>query len=1590
MVVRIQMKAVLAALVFLTEAITGFGAEPGRKMLPGHVIPATARLTAEGSLPATNILRLAIGLPLRNQGELDGFLQQLYDPANTNFHKFLTPAEFTARFGPTEADYAAVRNFAETNGFTVTGTHPNRVVLDVTARVADIERAFGVKLHRYRHPSESRDFYAPDVEPSLDLSLPIQHLSGLDNYSLPRPKSVVRSLATVSPANPLGGSGPVINGSATYIGNDFRAAYVPGTALAGSGQSVALLQFDGYYLSDIASYLATANYSTSLTNTLVNVPVNGGVSTPGSGNSEVCLDIEMVLSMAPGVSKIYVYAGPNGGTSWPTILSKIANDNLARQVSCSWGATSPGAPDPTSEGIFKQMAAQGQSFFNASGDSDAFVSGIPFPSESTNITQVGGTTLSTTGPGGAWSSETAWNWGGGTGTSGGVSANYGIPSWQQGISMTANHGSTTMRNVPDVALTGDNVYVAYNNGSFNSFGGTSCAAPLWAGFMALVNQQAAIMASPPVGFVNPAIYAIGKGGSYNACFHDTANGNNYWTSSPTNFPALTGFDLCTGWGTPNGTNLINTLVSPVYFTAITNAGWTLLAESATPANGAIDPGETVTVSFTLQNQGTLASGNLAATLQTNAGVLAPSGPQTYGALAALGGFTNKPFTFTAAGACGSNLVATLQLQDGTNDLGTASFTLPLGEVSTNRVQTFAQNFDGVAVPALPSGWTTVNISGTAAGWETTTAAFDASPDSAFIADPVNPGQNALVSPLIPVAGTNAQLSFRHSYSLEYHGQTYYDGGVLEIQIGNGTFTDILTAGGSFAAGGYNGAITTSSDNPIGGRSAWVGSSSGWKTVTINLPASAVRQNIQLRWNCATDTGNNGGSAVGWNVDSVAIADGIFSCLSVFTDIAVSQSLAANSLQAGQNLVYTLAVTNLGPQSAANVVVTDALPANATFISAPGGNYSSGKVVFSVGTLPAGGLTNCTLTLAPGSGSVFTNVASVATVTPEISTANNGATLVATQAVYNPPVITVPPAAQNIQCGSNASFGVTVTGTPPINLQWTVDGSPIAAATNTSLSLTNVHLPSHTVAVTVTNLYGSATSSVPLTVQDTLAPVITLNSTNPFYLELGATFTDPGATATDTCAGSVPATASGSVNTSAASTNIVTYTANDGNGNTNSATRTVIVQDTTPPTIVWSFTNLVLAANSNCVAAMPNVTGTNFILATDLSGATTITQSPTNNAVLQLGTNTVVIAAADASGNKSYSTNRVIVTDQTPPQMVSQPQSRTNLVGTTASFGVLASACTPQTDQWFFNNLILTDRTNSSLTLSNVSPAAAGNYLVVVTAAGGATTSAVVSLTVNLHPTAVALAASANPSGFKDDLSFTAAVTPTNASGSIQFFTNSAVFDSEMLTAGQAVSTNVSSLPRGTNLITAIYSGDADDLPATNQLLQIVTNHPPTAVPVFFTREAGTPLEIALTNLAASWSDVDGDALSLAAIGISANGVTVTNDPVTLFYAGTNNVADQFVCTISDGFGGTAFQTVNIAVAFPNIISVVLNPAGSITLSLSAAPGYTYVLEATTDLSAFGNWLPVATNTLGTNGVWSFTDTSATNFPQQFYRLRLVQ
>jgi uncharacterized repeat protein (TIGR01451 family) len=940
-----------------------------------------ARLAPVGVLLGSQRLNLAIGLPLRNQQELDTLLGQLYDPASPNYRRYLTTEQFTERFGPTEADYQAVTAFAKSNGLTVTVTHPNRVVLDVEGSVTDIQRAFHLTLHTYRHPVEAREFYAPDAEPSVELAVPILNISGLDNYSLPRPNSRIRAPGASANAMPNTGSGP----SGTYRGYDFRNAYVPGTSLTGAGQTVGLLQFDGFYASDITTYASQAGLPTI---PVTVVAVDGGVSTPGSGDSEVSLDIEMVMSMAPGVTNIYVFEAPNP-SPWVDLLNAMATHNpLPRQLSCSWGG---GSANLTAEGIFKQMAAQGQSFFNATGDTDAFTNSIPFPSDSTNITEVGGTTL-TTGTGASYSSETVWNWGSGTGSSGGISTYYRIPSYQASVSMAANQGSTTMRNVPDVALTADNVYVVYDNGGTGTFGGTSCAAPLWAGFTALVNQQAASAGLSPVGFLNPALYTLGQGTNYSTVFHDTTTGNNFSSSSPSKFSATAGYDLCTGWGTPRGTNMINALAGPpVLVPTIVSDGSSLVAEGC--PNGAVDPGETVTVSLSLANTGTANTTNLVATLLATNGIVSPSGPQTYGVLVANGAAVAQPFTFTASGTCGGSITASLQLQDGTANLGTVSFSFPLGQPSVSTI--FSQNFDGVTAPALPSGWASSATNGQSA-WVTSSSAYNTAPNSAFSAEAATNGVNELDSPVITLPSGTNQLSFRNYYNL----QTNRDGGVLEIRMGTGSWTDIVTAGGSFVSGGYNSTLSTHRNNPLGGRQAWSGNSGGFTNTVVTLPAAAAGQTIQLRWRCGTDSSTGG---TGWYVDTVSIIGSSYACCTGSADLGVSLAASPNPVLVAQNLSYTLTVTNLGPSPAYSVMLTDALPASVTFVAASAGCVNlGGNVACTVGTLSNGGATNFTVVVTPTAPGLITNILTVASLTTDPNSANNTAAIATTVAA--PPVL----------------------------------------------------------------------------------------------------------------------------------------------------------------------------------------------------------------------------------------------------------------------------------------------------------------------------------------------------------------------------------------------------------------------------------------------------------------------------------------------------------------------------------------------------------------------------------------------------------
>jgi subtilase family serine protease len=255
----------------------------------------------------------------------------------------------------------------------------------------------------------------------------------------------------------------------------------------------------------------------------------------------------MAASMAPHLSQIVVYVG----SSDVSIFNQMAADNTSKQVSCSWGwSDDESSLDP----IFEEMGAQGQSIFVATGDNGSGTPGdVVWPADDPYITAVGGTDLTTTGPGGAWKSETGWNGSAGSPSKNGVP----IPSYQllAGVINSSNGGSTTLRNYPDVAAEANtNQYSCYDGGCFGGNGGTSYAAPQWAGLTAMANEQAVSKGKPTLGFLNPAIYEIGVGTSYDSDFHDITSGSNG------GYKAVVGYDLVTGWGSPQGPNLIKALV----------------------------------------------------------------------------------------------------------------------------------------------------------------------------------------------------------------------------------------------------------------------------------------------------------------------------------------------------------------------------------------------------------------------------------------------------------------------------------------------------------------------------------------------------------------------------------------------------------------------------------------------------------------------------------------------------------------------------------------------------------------------------------------------------------------------------------------------------------------------------------------------------------------------------------------------------------------------------------------------------------------------------------------------------------------------
>ncbi len=647
-------KLVLALIAMIVVGVGVFSVsiiararQDARNPISGQTVPLVSKAHLVGVASGQQKLDLSIGLQMRNQPELNILLANLNNPHSSLYHHYLTPQQFAAEFGPTAAQQQQVVDYLHSQGFTVSRVSSNGLLIDASADVAQVEAAFAVKINNYQ--IGARTFYANASAPTVPsaVSSLIVSIGGLDNSTHMRPlyhlKAKGSKKATVS-KRALAGLGP------TDLLGAYNGAALQQAGIKGANQTVAVFELDGYQQSDITQYLQTYNLGNP---SISNVLVDGFNGSAGAGAIEVELDIEVVAAMAPAASQI-VYEGPNSTQGVNDTYNKIVTDNKAQITTISWGEceTQSGAAElQTLDGIFKQGAAQGISLFAASGDSGAYDCNdtnlaVDSPAGDPYIIGVGGTNLQTSG--GAYGSESVWSnptdtqrSPQGAGGGGGISGTFAQPTWQVGPGVK-NQYSNGNRQVPDVSADADPAtgYAVYctvsasgcpSTGSI-TVGGTSAAAPLWAGSMALINNYLQSQNKPLAGFISPKLYGLANSQQQYAPFHDVTSGTNLY------YPATAGYDEASGIGSPDIYNIARDLAGGNVPTPSPTAG-TTPSPTATTA-----PTDTPTVVPT----------NTPTTVPTDTPV--PTAPPFAGSLVQNGGFESGASTWQESSAGGYELI----------------------------------------------------------------------------------------------------------------------------------------------------------------------------------------------------------------------------------------------------------------------------------------------------------------------------------------------------------------------------------------------------------------------------------------------------------------------------------------------------------------------------------------------------------------------------------------------------------------------------------------------------------------------------------------------------------------------------------------------------------------------------------------------------------------------------------------------------------------------------------------------------------------------------------------------------------------------
>jgi subtilase family serine protease len=536
--------------------------------------PMVAKSALLSTVDSHKQISVILSLPLSDGQGAAEFVERVSNPKDPLYRQYLTPDEFAERYGANSGDYAALKEWATANGLTIAHESIARTCLTVRGTAAQFQILFKTALNNYRAP-DGQEFYSASVEPTIPdpIAAKVTGVIGLTNSVQYAPLAKVYQTFGQDPIAPeigtdtAGGTGP----GGAYSASDLRSVYKMPTFGDVAPQTVAVFEQGGFHQSDIQKYVERMHLPSR---PVKFVSVNGydGSAKDPNAELEAALDIELVIGINPAVKEVLVYEDGTDpfGVALIDALDQVASDNKAEILGISYGLdeVQQGDPQLAAENVaLTQLAAQSITVVATSGDGGAYgqtgTATYPAQLEVTDpgaqplVTCVGGTSLST-GPHEVRLGEAVWNrLGLNEGASGGgVSSYWTIPSWQAPSYVTTNGGSSTYRNVPDVAAVGDPftgvaVYSGVNGGWLQL--GGSVSAPIWAGYISILNAGLEYVTGQRLGFFNPTFYNVNNLVSGPLLFpvFDGTNGNPGMFGTP-GYNAGLGYNNCTGAGTIYG------------------------------------------------------------------------------------------------------------------------------------------------------------------------------------------------------------------------------------------------------------------------------------------------------------------------------------------------------------------------------------------------------------------------------------------------------------------------------------------------------------------------------------------------------------------------------------------------------------------------------------------------------------------------------------------------------------------------------------------------------------------------------------------------------------------------------------------------------------------------------------------------------------------------------------------------------------------------------------------------------------------------------------------------------------------------------